>query len=735
MPIFRKKLFKLPSLSVNRRLSLSIIVPLLGLLGFAALQVEESLSDVRSYSDMQTLMQHVSEINEITYMLQKERGEAFLFREGQSDKAALEKTYSDTDQSLKYMPTIIADIHKLGNEKADEALNAFQEGLQALPELRTNTVNEQMSSSGIISGYTDTISQALNIQRVAGRSTDSGNIALQAVALNQISMAKEFASNEQAVIDGAIAKEEITKFAFQEYQQLVLSQDILIDLFLSQQSAEVRPVYEDILKSREVVDIKKLRGRTDRAGAGGKIPAKKYADWHDVSDKRIEQLRNIETSQLTSIEDTAASLQSAANRSLMIWTTVSLSITLLTLVQAFILARSITRPLRGLTDSLLSLAEGNLETEVAGLNRRDELGLVASAVEKLKMAALEKVHLEATAEKSRQSSDAERRSNEELRAREAAELQHTVDVLGQGLGRLANGDLSVDISEPFKPEFERLRTDFNLAQEHLRSVLATVEMSADTIRDNAMEMRGSADELARRTEQQAASLEETAAALEEITTTVKVAAEGASDASSIAETAFGATKRSTSVVSDAIAAMSKIQGSSQKIGNIISVMDEIAFQTNLLALNAGVEAARAGEAGKGFAVVAQEVRELAGRSAAAAKEISALITASDGDVQVGVKLVEATGETLQEIEGFMQDINTRLTAIAGSAKEQSVGLAEINTSIGHMDQMTQQNAAMVEETTAATHTLNHEVEVLRDGLSGFVLGGGDERPIRSNAAA
>lgn len=735
MSVLRRIHFKLPSLSVSNRLSLSIIVPLLGLLGFAALQVEESLSDLQDYSDMQSLMTHVSEINEITDRLQKERGEAFLFREGQAEKAELEKAYSQTDESLSRMDAIIADIHALGITKAEETLSAFEENLNGLKELRAKTESEELSSSGVISAYTETISTALNIQRAAGRATRSASIALQAVALNQISTAKEYASNEQAVIDGAISKGEITKFAFEEYQQLVLSQDILINAFLAQQSDEVRPVYEDILKSRDVVDIKKLRGRTDRAGAGGKIPAKKYADWHEIAGKRIEQLRNIETSELSSIEDAAASLKAQSQNSLLLWTSLSVAITLLTLVQAYILARSITRPLSGLTESLLSLAEGNLETEVSGLDRRDELGLVASAVEKLKSAALEKVRLEETAEKSRHANEAERKANEEQRAREAAELQHTVEVLGKGLGRLAEGDLSADISEPFTAELDRLRTDFNLAQDHLRSVLATVEMSASTIRGNAQEMRGSADELARRTEQQAASLEETAAALEEITTTVKVAAEGANDASSIAETAFGATKRSTSVVGDAITAMGKIQSSAQKISNIISVMDEIAFQTNLLALNAGVEAARAGDAGKGFAVVAQEVRELAGRSAAAAKEISALISTSNQDVKEGVKLVENTGATLHEIEGFMQDINTRLNAIAGSAREQSAGLAEINTSIGHMDQMTQQNAAMVEETTAATHTLSHEVEVLRDGLSRFHLGGETSRSTSASKAA
>ncbi len=719
------KNLKLPSLRVSSRLSLSIIVPLIGLLGFAGLQIRDSLVEFRDYSDMRSLLNRVAEINDITSHLQNERSRAFLFSEESIDEGALQAAYTKTDQILTHVGAIASDIRALNRPKADEALALFEETLASLVETRAKTQSRELSSSGVVSAYTSIIGAALDIQRIAGRSTQSANIALEAVALNQISMAKEYASNEQAVIDGAIAKGKITKFAFEDYQRLVVSQDILIDSFLRQQGEKMRPVYEEILASRDVVDIKKLRGRTDRTGPNGKIKAKKYADWHEIAGKRIEQLRIIETTELNYIQEDAARLLSRSQNALTLWFSLSAVITLLTIVQAFILARSITKPLGGLTESLLALASGNLNTEIAGLKRRDELGIVAGAVEKLKAAAIEKEQLEALAEENRHLSENDRKLRDDQRAQEAAKLQKTVEALGEGLGRLSKGDLSRDIVEPFTPELDRLRSDFNLAQQHLRSVLLTVEASAQSIRGNAHEMRGSADELARRTEQQAASLEQTAASLEEITTNVRSSAEGAHEASTIAENAVGATKRSTAVVGEAIAAMDKLQQSSAKIRDIISVMDEIAFQTNLLALNAGVEAARAGEAGKGFAVVAQEVRELASRSGAAAKEISQLITTSNEDVGVGVKLVENTGETLNEIEGFMQEINARLTTIASSAREQSNGLGGINTAISQMDQMTQQNAAMVEETTAATHALGQEVEVLREGLSGFRLADGN----------
>ncbi len=717
----------IPRLKVSHRLGIAIILPLVGLLTFAVLHVQRSYSEFQDYVGMERLLDRVSDINEITYLLQHERSKGFLFSNGEMSESDLKSAFEETDAALLKMNVVANDISTIGTESSIAALAAFQESLAKLPETRAKTLSGEISPSGLIFAYSETVDAALNIQRMAGRATQSAEIARKVFALNSISTAKERASNEQAVIDGAISAGKLTKLGFETYSQYIVEQDLMIEAFLFQQDEEARASYEEILKSRNVLDIKKLRGRTGRLGGGGDIPAKKYAKWHEIAATRIAELRGIETTALGAINTAAADLSASALRSLSIWGILSLTISIATLVQAVVLARSITRPLAGLTNSLRALASGDLTTDVEGRDRSDELGVMAGAVEQLKEAALEKVELEKTAAENRHLTEAERQSREAEREREAAILQHTVDALGEALGRLAQGDVSHEIETPFEARFERLRTDFNTAQQHLRSVLASVEISASSIRENTQEMSQSAEELSRRTEQQAASLEEVAAALEEMTATVQGAADGAAEANSLAQNAFNTTKRSTGVVGDAISAMSKIQQSSEKISNIISVMDEIAFQTNLLALNAGVEAARAGDAGKGFAVVAQEVRELASRSAKAAKEISQLIATSNGEVDTGVKLVENTGTALSEIEGFMQEISTRIETIANSAKEQSAGLSEINSSVGLMDQATQQNAAMVEETTAATFALSQEVEALKQGLSSFRLHSGETR--------
>ena len=334
------------------------------------------------------------------------------------------------------------------------------------------------------------------------------------------------------------------------------------------------------------------------------------------------------------------------------------------------------------------------------------------------------IYLE-TLESERQRLEAERRVAE---GNQAAALE----ALADALSRLSRGDLRVRVDQELAPEFARLKGDFNAAVEALEKAMGSVTHVGDVVAQGVHEIGTAADHLSRRTEQQAANLEETAAALEEITVTVRKAADGAQDASRVVAAARSEADRSGDVVARAIGAMDQIEGSSSQIGQIITVIDEIAFQTNLLALNAGVEAARAGEAGKGFAVVASEVRALAQRSAEAAKEIKALVSESSTHVKEGVALVGQAGEALTAISERVSSIDALVADMAASAQEQTRAISEVNVAVNQLDQLTQQNAAMVEETTAATHTLNAQSNDLSRLMSSFKVG---PAPVRLQSAA
>ena len=401
------------------------------------------------------------------------------------------------------------------------------------------------------------------------------------------------------------------------------------------------------------------------------------------------------------------------------------------LIAGFFAVRAwISRPLNTLAGTMATLANGNLDIAIAETERRDEVGGMARAVQVFKDNGLRARALEASSSAERTATEAERERSLEVDRVRATAMAQATGGLAEGLKRMAEGDLACELTQSFSPEFESLRQDFNAAVGQLRSTLQAVSETTGAIDSGSRELSQAANDLSRRTEQQAAALEETAAALDEITANVSQSSKRAEEARSKALDANGSAHHSAKVVSEAVAAMQRIEASSGQISNIIGVIDEIAFQTNLLALNAGVEAARAGDAGKGFAVVAQEVRELAQRSAKAAKEIKELIRHSAGEVEGGVRLVTETGEALKVIGLHVNDINAQLDAIALSAREQSVGLAEVNAAVNQMDQTTQQNAAMVEQSTAASTSLATEADRLRQLVGRFQVGGA-AAPVRA----
>lgn len=356
---------------------------------------------------------------------------------------------------------------------------------------------------------------------------------------------------------------------------------------------------------------------------------------------------------------------------------------------------------------------------------QDQVGKMADAVQMFKDAAAEKLWLEADAAEQRRLAEVARIERQQQQDAVAAAQAEVVTQVASGLEQLEGGDLTVRLRQPFAEEYEPLRATFNGTVARLETTMRAVAADADAIHGGSGEITQAADDLSRRTEHQAASLEQTAAALDEITATVRRTAEGAGHAREVVSRTREEAERSGVVVRQAVVAMGGIEASSQQVTQIIGVIDEIAFQTNLLALNAGVEAARAGDAGRGFAVVASEVRALAQRSATAAKEIKGIISASAQQVDAGVRLVGETGDALRRIAGQVAEITQATIEIAASAQEQATALAEVNGAINQMDQVTQQNAAMVEQSTAASHALSQQAKDLAQLMARFTVGGSD----------
>ncbi len=435
---------------------------------------------------------------------------------------------------------------------------------------------------------------------------------------------------------------------------------------------------------------------------------------------------------------------------------------LLGVILAIAISRSIARPVGAMTTAMRDLAAGQLGVTVPALDYKDEIGEMAQAVQVFKQNAIDKKRME---EEQRAAEEASRKAEEEQRQREAAivaevaevakaasqgDLDRAIDLAGkdgfllnlcqgvntlvsltgialkdvaQVLAAVAQGDLTKRITNPYGGLFDQLKGDVNQTADKLSEIVTNINGAAGQIGSAASEVAAGSQDLSERSEQQASALEETAASMEELAATVRANATNAQQANQLAAGAREVAAGGGQVVSDAVAAMGRIEASSQKIGDIVGMIDEIAFQTNLLALNAAVEAARAGDAGKGFAVVAQEVRNLAQRSAQASKEIKVLISESGREVANGADLVKGAGKTLDEILGSVKRVADIVGEIAAASSEQAAGIDQVNQAVTQMDEMTQQNAALVEESAAAAHALEDQSGELNRLIGFFQLSG------------
>ncbi|KPF65889.1 hypothetical protein IP69_16580 [Bosea sp. AAP35] len=394
----------------------------------------------------------------------------------------------------------------------------------------------------------------------------------------------------------------------------------------------------------------------------------------------------------------------------------------------FLLVRRMMKPLGSLKAAMERLAAGDLVSAVPTFRDR-EFAEMAGAVGVLRGAAIEKERLEADAQsqaslmdENRRSTEMERQQASEQRLQQAKELEQVVGAIAAGLSALSDGDLTHRIEAQMPADYAKLRADFNATVDRLSATVKTIQVTSADVGLAAHEINMGANDLSKRTEEQASSLEETAATTEELAASVKASAQASRAAATIADEAMRAAQSGGEIAEQAVDAMARIETASTKISDIIRVIDDIAFQTNLLALNAAVEAARAGDAGKGFAVVASEVRTLAQRSSEAAKDISALISSTNMEVGEGVKLVRRAGEALSQILGASQKVAATIADISAASGEQANGIDEMSQAVAHLDEMTQQNAALAEQSAASAGSLTGKIGQLNDLVAAFRTG-------------
>lgn len=597
----------------------------------------------------------------------------------------------------------------------------------ALPvESRNKDVNAKQLSFG--QGVLDDLEKASVVVEAGIRSLDNSlmdmlQVRANAWAARSAAGAQSILLNKAATANGPLPQADIIEMALQHSKVMNSWTQVRALINHPIVAKELKDALENAEKTYFSGPFWEMRNGMYKKAAANEAVGVPLEDWLAPSSKGQAAIADVALSAMKVVNDQANALAASALSSLVFYS-VMLFITVAVAISGMaIVLRRVVRPIGGLTRSMSVLADGNTDEAIPFATRKDEIGGMARSVEVFREAAIRNKQLEAEAEVNRRRSEEERvamqrHAEEETEAR----LVQATSTFAASMKRLAAGDMLCEVNEAMAPQFEGLRHDFNTSVRQLREALLSVGQSVSTVTGGSKEISDASDNLARRTEQQAASLEETAAALEQITANVTSTSKRTNEARDVVRDARGKADQSGKVVGDAVSAMERIENSSKQIGQIIGVIDEIAFQTNLLALNAGVEAARAGEAGKGFAVVAQEVRELAQRSANAAKEIKQLIGNSAVAVSEGVRLVSDTGTGLAQIAELVQSVNAHMDAIATAAHEQSSGLAEVNTAVNHMDQATQQNAAMVEEMNAAGAALAQESAKLGDLVSQFQLG-------------
>jgi methyl-accepting chemotaxis protein len=725
---------RLADLPIRSRIAIVCLLPLLAFTGFAGKDMLEKRGQSEVADGVSALIEVAPLISGLVHELQKERGTSvgFLSAKGQGPaQATMRDQRPATDKALaSFRQRMVSFDRSMLGGKLGRSLDDTDAALAMLASTRSAIDTLTLPTPTAAEYFTTTIAGLVAAIQATGDLTQDVTILRQSIAFSAFVQRKEFTGQERAAgvqgfTAGAFAPE-----VHRNFVRLGALQAGQAQIFSRNASPEQIEAAQAALKGAVVDEIARLRA----IGVAAPFDAAAVAmvsgpQWFEAATRYIDLLKTVEDRLAGDFLAVSRGVSDKARWGFWSVVLIFLAMMAVTVGLAFVIATSITRPIAGLVATMTELAKGKSDIDVGGIERKDEIGEMAQAVVVFRDAAVAKARLETQAAEQRAQADEQRARNEEERrkaaeaqARAAQEQASAVAALAAGLAKLAEGDLTVRLADGFTAGYQRIKDDFNATIEQLRETIAGIAGSTSEVANAAAEISTSTTDLSQRTEEQAASLEQTSASMEEISATVRQNAENARQANALAAGTRAAADRGGAVVAQAVEAMSRIAESSHKISDIIGVIDEIARQTNLLALNAAVEAARAGDAGRGFAVVAAEVRSLAQRSSQAAKDINNLITNSSAQVQEGVELVNRAGGSLGEIVESIKRVADIVADIANASAEQASGLEQINKALTQMDEVTQQNSALVEENAATAKTLEHQSDAVTQRLSAFRFG-------------